>query len=620
MPQHFQLRAPGQTQMTERLDLQGSTSFYVSPNAKNETESPIRGSAIVSILGKNYNIGLNHKVKDYEDPEPSTYKWSYILLNGQTSTPASKRQIDTCYRQVNCEVNKISYGFPTYAVQQTDLDFDNVSESAGKYQSFPSMTLNGTVYHVLFWFYMYYKPMVDNGDGSYTPPTDDDSSAATRIARIPCRPTVGPVPFYLKGAKILYRIEWDTQDNDGSFWYDNWASFISAWTGFVQNYKAGTGIYTDLEFSYYIAVTSVDYNDGLVMRGTDSIVISEIADDNGDIHGAKNLYAIISQQKGYLEFHMGCVPVNANAWQGGDGDRSTWRLLNAISLSELIACRLPEYTGTTPGDYLNGSCQYTPEFKVRSSTSAGRGAPANVYDGLPITPDGGGFTYYYQYIGKPVIFGLYKHQPSGYELEWMKPYYKSLSDNDSEKWLPGINILGSQLVDPHKLNQEGNGLVFVDGQPYLGGVIMGKHYAFKLLPLRILISYGTDWGYAGKGVNEVTYYNNGNSAVTVNDLVNRAVFSEYVDPLDQDKNSVATIMSRRWSMMTDFSAYKSLLHIMMVPVLFTDFYLETENPWGGSGRTGIGRLWFSPSSLQDSDQSEFILRQVAINVPRITRI
>jgi hypothetical protein len=61
---HFQLREDGSSTMVEQLELSGSKSFYVSPNSKNETQAPIRGSAIVSILVKIYNINLTHKLKD----------------------------------------------------------------------------------------------------------------------------------------------------------------------------------------------------------------------------------------------------------------------------------------------------------------------------------------------------------------------------------------------------------------------------------------------------------------------------------------------------------------------------------------------------------------------------
>ena len=74
MSSHYKLKATieGVEVVGESLELTGNKAFKVFPVEKNNTGAPIRGSAVVSILGKNHSISLNHKVNDSPDPEPSS--------------------------------------------------------------------------------------------------------------------------------------------------------------------------------------------------------------------------------------------------------------------------------------------------------------------------------------------------------------------------------------------------------------------------------------------------------------------------------------------------------------------------------------------------------------------
>lgn len=624
---HFQLRKPGESTMAEQLEFTGPGSFYVSPNAKNETPSPIRGSAIVSILGKNYPIGLTHKVKDYEDPELSATKWSYItnlMLSGDTPVPDSSiKDQDTGYTRASCgktTYDSVGWETQTIIISKPYTTYQALLDKVGDFSGSHGGTTysRGMQYMSLFTFTMYYKYGTDSG-GTIVPPSDDGTPASNK-ARIPCRPDVSGAPDWIIGSSLAYIIEYKTSAGSSvtTRTFRVWSEFSTFWDN-IQTDPA----YYDAIF-YYVWEAQVQFNSSLVQRGSSTVTVSEI--DNGKgigIHGAKPLYLIISQQEGFVEYNIGSMPVGSDAFYGG-----YWHIdYNNIAAWKLAQHRLPVYQGTTPGDAYNGSCQFHPEFKIRTSINAGRGAPADVYteSGVPLAPDAGGFVLKYQYIGKPVIFGMYKDSPLGKEIEYMKPYYKRDDSNDPEAWLPkegkSRSLLGTQLICPFKLNDGGNGLVFKEGLPYLGGVFSGNHYSLQMIPLRMVLHLGNEYGWAGQGVNEVTYFNNGNSAVTSTDLINRALFAEYVDVMDPTKNSYGTMMSRKWEDLfingEPTSSLNYLLQIMYIPVLHTDFYLENiDFP---SGRS-FGRLWFSPASALDNEQNEFILRQVMIDSPVITRI
>lgn len=629
MSSHYKLKATieGVEVVGESLELTGNKAFKVFPVEKNNTKAPIRGSAVVSILGKNHSISLNHKVNDSPDPEPSSTKYSYIMnmyVSGTTPVAAAdKENQDTAYVMASC--GKTTYDSTGHSTQKIIISDAYTTQAAvraavGDFSSYAGgVEYNRGSVMTLITFVMYYKFAEEVGGVVVPPPVPDEDTPASHRKRIPCRPSAAVNDWIVNGS-VGYIVEFKATES-GAWqrrFFNAWNDFIAFWDSIYTN----TTDYYDMVF-YYIYQGIVQFNSSLNER-VGPITITEI--DNGKgvgIHGAKNLYLVPAQQEGFKDYNLASVPVDSNAYSGG-----FWHIdYTQLTGWKLAQHRLPVYQGTTPGDIYNGSCEYHPEFKIRTSINAGRGAPADVYAeaGLPLAPNADGFVLKYQYIGKPVVFGMYSDSPLGKEVEFIKPYYKKDDSNDPDAWLPkngkSRSLLGTQLLCPFELNGGGDGLIFKEGLPYLGGVDMGNHYSLQLIPLRLLLSLGNEYGWSGQGVNEVDYFNNGNSAVTSADLINRAMFVEYTDPMDPTKNSYGTIMSRKWEdtwLNGDPSlGLTHLLEVMFVPVLHTDFYLENVD--FPSGR-GFGRLWFSPALVQDGDQTEFILRQIVISSPTITRI
>ena len=122
MSSHYKLKATidGTEVVGESLELTGNKAFKVFPIGQNNTKAPIRGSAVVSILGKNHSISLNHKVNDSPDPEPSSTKYSYIMnmyVSGTTPVAdADKENQDTAY--VMASRGKTTYDSTGHSTQK----------------------------------------------------------------------------------------------------------------------------------------------------------------------------------------------------------------------------------------------------------------------------------------------------------------------------------------------------------------------------------------------------------------------------------------------------------------------------------------------------------------------
>ncbi len=654
---HFKLKAviDGQEVVGDRLDnLQGNQTINVFPTSKNNSNTPIKGSASIHLLTKIYNVSLTHKGKEGEDPDPSSYTWSYIAplysIGDTRVSEETKKVQDTAYVRFSCGKTETISG-NTYIREVISKPYSTLAgleETVGDFsKEHYGREINSTTLIDLIWFKMYYKNIEYDG----VVPTDDDTPESNK-SRIPCRPDVSAVPDWVTEPKLNYHI-WtysDLEHTHGNYFdFDTWEEFINYWD---NNVYLNPNV-VDASFSY-ILWAKVQPNN-LTSGRSGTITFNEISDGKGSgIHGAEPLYLKISQQEGFINYHLSSISVPLTAFSNVGSEGLGRYNIGDITTTELYEHTLPETEDDIYGHY----CIYTPEFKIRSSIDAGRGAPAKLWqrDGivssLPTKSDG--FIIYYEYIGKPVIFGIYKEMPSVMETSYIKPY----GDDEDNRYIAGSwlskstsNLLGNTLLDPIQLT-----FMWHTGTPptsgrlgwrnpshtntyhYPWGVINGKHWMFKLMPLCIK-TLGSLGQISGQGlaneVNEVEYYNNGDGAVTSEDVVNRGIYSkhywEYIpstDTIDHTgdveatKNSIATLMGRYWLGANQTESLANQLHeisqVMFLPVLFTDFYLENENPFENS-EDAIGRLYFSPGEVDESSVDSK-LHQLVINRPLITRI
>lgn len=623
---HFQLREDGSSTMVEQLELSGSKSFYVSPNSKNETRAPIRGSAIVGILGKSYSIQLSHKAKEDPDPEPSSTNWSYVenmYVTGNTpvATADVKNQDIAYVRASRGQTLYItnSYIITKLFVSKSYTQYQNLLDTVGDF----SGTTYATQYEkgdimTLMTFTMYYKYSTESG-GTVIPPVDDGTPASNK-ARIPCRPDVSSAPDWISDVAILYKIDYThSSTGSGTRNFNTWAEFISFWDSIQTN-----PAYTDAVFHYILRGT-VQFNELLNQRGSYGITISEI--DNGKgvgIHGAKPLYLNISQQEGKTLYGISMVPATANMLDTGYGK---W-FFDDLTNYEISANRLSKYSA--------GTYNLRPKFRIQSANKAFN--IATVTGGSRITnPDEAG-TVSYQYIGQPFILKVFKETANGIEKNYLRPYYKQTgTSQNTSLWKTDVNLMGAQNFNPlqydkwsgefHYLHVRNSGY-----RGFLSGPMSGNYglAIFQLIPMSLYPMFGVnpytvnddidgEGGVGTKGVNYVNRYNRYQSAMgsVSNDDTDKAAFLKWPNK-DGNNNpdhissgtveSLLSKMGKNWeNSYQNNSNYSIVDRVMMVPVLWTETRLEDSSAFRtalSNNNPGFGYYLFSPyapdSDLDDS--------------------
>lgn len=610
MASHYKLKAniDGQEVVGESLELVGNSSFRVFPVEKNETQAPIRGSAIVNILGKKHSILLNHRIKDYEDPEPSTTKWSvlYNLIGsdeegdpnmGYIRFSRGKTTYDiTASGNTKTQTIKVSYPYKSYQSLLTAVgDFSDYTE-------FKEGIKGGLV--DLFYFSMYYKYSTIDGD-TIIPPIDDGSPESNK-ARIPCRPDVSSAPYWIRNPKLLYKVITFDQGSGmrpSLHTFNTWDEFINYYDSIITNPD-----YIDIQFQY-IYQGIPDFNLSLNQKDPSTITISEI--DNGKgagIHGAKPLYVSVSQQEGKTVYGASVIPASADMldtdgiWDYDDPtefDINNNRLLKDTSM-----------LNTDPQSTYN----YTPKFRIKSSSSYYARAISAITGGSRIINPSGAGTFEYQYIGQPFIFKVFKETANGIENSFFRPYYKSLGQNSTEFWRDSINILGSQNYNPlkydgyqddfHQLHIRGGNEVGI--RNFLAGPMVGSFglYGFQLIP--ICLYRGIDGKYTEyddidgeggigtKGVNYVRRYERYESAIGGADIpgqnstdVYKAAFLKWPNS-DGNNNpdhissgvveSLPSKVGKNWEnwIKNDSATFKYIKSVLFLPVLWANKRLEDD--------------------------------------------
>lgn len=648
MASHFKLKAiiDGQEEVAEEFNnLTGNKTINVFPVSKNNGTSTIRSSAVIQLSGKIHSVPLAHKGKSGDDPEPSSVKWSYIYpLYSVGSTMVSDdivKSQDRAYVKASCGKTKEYQGqnyieiicskpYNTlYGLNETVGDF---SGDVGKVTS--STTLTDIVH-----FRMYYKNIVDG-----IIPVDDDTPESNK-ARIPGKPSVSSVPNWITDSKLSYYIWTDGTEHT----FDTWEAFIDYWDNTVV---PSTEI-VDADFSY-VFWGKIQPNNSNLRSGT--ITFDEVSDGKGaGRHGIKPLYLNMYQQEGFVKYHLGSVPAPMSTLIE-DGGRVFWSLTNPSDISEVFVSAddlakypLPEASNETYGDH----CIFTPEFKIWNNLDYNRPASVWTEKGYTIRPfeSNAGFeNISHQYIGKPIVIGAFRETPNTFERVLLRPFkefeyqssgggHGSFNPSDSgQVFYDGVDyysLLGVQAFDPFKNNADNpSEIAFRDdigghhtadySGRLLSGNINGRHWVFKLIPVSILTPEDLELSYPGNGVNEISSFNAGNSAVSSNDLVTRATYAEYYNKTSPDDNNPITLNGRQFEI-DYFSGYdednaywKKVSQILFIPVLYTDFYLEQENPFENMGSNVLGRLYFSirePGSNTDAST----LKQFVINVPSIVK-
>lgn len=604
---HYKLKANigGSEVIAESLELTGSKAFKVFPDSRNETQTPIKGSAVVSILGKNHSIQLNHKVKTHEDPEPSTTKWSYIknlYINGTTPVPASgEKDQDTGY--VRASRGKTTYGIvddtPTKTIIVSDgfINYTALMNKVGDFSNNPGGTIytNGAIM-TLFTFVMYYKYSTEQG-GQVIPPVDDGTPASNK-ARIPCRPDFSAAPDWFKNARIIYKVDYTTSSGSDSITYNNWSDFIAFWDSICTNPS-----YTDATFEYLYKGT-FEFNESFNQRGSNTVTISEI--DNGKgvgIHGAKPLYFAISQQEGKTIYGAAIVPANGNMLDS----QGMWGFSD-LSIHEIYNNKLDRFD--------SGTYNYNPKFRIKSSSSYYARSISVITNGSVITNPAGAGTFDYQYIGQPFILKIFKETANGIEKNYLRPYYKpaeATGPNSAEFWRDSVQILGSQNFNPLIYDQWSGEFHYLhvrqvsEGAGFRGllaGPMQGDYglMAFQLIPI-CLYSYGGgqytcrdyidgEGGAGTKGVNYVNRYNRYESAIGGADTpgqnstdVYKAAFLKWPNADGNNSpdhicptgvvESLLSQMGKNWEHdIQNTTIHKYIDRVMFAPVLWTQVRLE----------------------------------------------
>lgn len=617
---HFQLREDGSSTMAEQLELSGSKSFYVSPNSKNETQAPIRGSAIVSILGKNYSIQLTHKVKEtYVDPEPSSTKWSYIenlYTSGTTPVPSTEAKDqyigyirasrgNTVYNGTGA-MDKVSTILisDAYTTSQAVLDRvgdfsdSNVGTPYGKGSIFP-----------LFTFTMYYKYSTEEG-GTVIPPVDDGTPASNK-ARIPCRPDASAAPDWISNVSIGYSVSWVRADNRGITTFNNWQAFISFWDSIQTDPD-----YTDAVF-YYILQGTVAFNELLSQRGSNTITITEI--DNGKgigIHGAKPLYLYISQQEGKNTYGASIIPASTYT----PDDLGRWTFTNPTEYaiySNKAGIRSQGIYNLKPKFRIDSA---HPVFSIALMTHTRLGYPEGEVQFVD-----------YQYIGEPFIVKLFKETANGVEGLCMRPYYKQTDTSSvggTEFWRDSINLLGSQNFNPIQYDSQDDELHHYahlrnSGYRVFGPVAGYGTVIFQLVPIGLYKKGGSSYTYTDERfTNYGTRYINYQCAMLYEDRYN-AAFLKWPNPDGNNSPShidirgywenIPSYIGKRWeSELQNDASFKFIDRVMFIPVLWTGLKIEDNENFRNALINSV--IEFDPYRLSpDIQDSEIDASPTAIN-------
>ena len=619
---HYKLKATidGSEVIAESLELTGSKAFKIFPDSRNETQIPIRGSAVVSILGKNHSIQLNHKIKEYEDPEPSTTKWSYITdmyLTGDTPVPATDiKSQDTGY--VRASRGKTTYdsqGFMTQKIiiSKSYTTYSNLLSTVGDF----SGTHYGTEYDKtmqymdLFHFTMYYK-YATIVDTQVIPPVDDGTPASNK-ARIPCRPDVSGAPDWIVNSGIGYVIDYKTSAGATPVrrFFRLWSEFIAFWDA-IQTDPA----YYDATF-FYLWEGQVQFNELLNQRGSNTVTISEI--DNGKgigIHGAKPVYLIISQQEGRNTYGASVIPATSDMLDTGYG---IWEF-DDLTIAQIANNRL---TAAAKGTY-----NLKPKFRISSVNKAFN--IATVTGGsMIVNPDEAG-TLSYQYVGQPFILKVFKETANGIEKDYLRPYYKQEGTSQSTSlWKSSINLMGSQNFNPLQYDSYDGEFYYlhmrdIGCRGFLAGPMQGNYgmCILQLIPMSLYPMFGLnpytvnddidgEGGVGTKGVNYVNRYTRYESAMgsAGNDDKYKAAFLKW--PNEDGNNepdhispgiieSLLSKMGKNWE--HDYqnnSNYTIVDRVMMVPVLWTETRLEDDATFRTkliNGDLGFGNYLLSPNA------------------------
>lgn len=593
---HYKLKAniSGQEVIGESLELTGSKSFKVFPTSINNTKAPIRGSLVVNILGKSHSIPLTHKIKTYDDPEPSSTKWSYVIdlmVNGDNPVPeADIKSQDIGYvRASRGKTTYDSHGFVSQKIiiSKPYTTYQALLNKVGDFSGNHGGTEydKNMVYMSLFKFIMFYKYATIQ-DTVVIPPVDDGTPASNK-SRIPCRPDVSGAPDWIVSSVISYVITFKTsaEATPENRYFRVWNDFITFWDSIQTN-----PTYYDATF-YYIWEGGVQFNESLNQRGSNTVTVVEI--DNGKgvgIHGAKPVYLNISQQEGKNIYGASVIPATIDMLDTVNG---IWEF-NDLTDAQVYNNKLSLHS--------QGTYNLRPSFRISSVNKAFN--IATVTGGsVIVNPDGAG-TLYYQYVGQPFIFKVYKETANGIERISFRPYYKQTETSIyTSLWKSSVNLIGAQTFNPlqyDESSQEFHYLHLRDSgyRGFLSGPMSGNFglCIFQLIPMCLYPMLDSNpWtvsdeldgdGGVGKGVNYVKRYNSYQSAMGSagdNDRY-KAAFLKWPNE-DNNNNpdhispgiteSLLSKMGKNWEhTYQNEGSITNIDRIMMVPVLWTETKLE----------------------------------------------
>lgn len=620
MSSHYKLKATieGVEVVGESLELTGNKAFKVFPVEKNNTGTPIRGSAVVSILGKNHSISLNHKVNDSPDPEPSSTKYSYIMnmyVSGITPVAdADKENQDTAY--VMASRGKTTYDSAGHPFQKIIISDAYTTQAAvraavGNFSSYTGgVEYNKGNVMTLITFVMYYKFAEESGGVVVPPPVPDEDTPASHRKRIPCRPSAAVNDWIVNGS-IGYVVEFKATESGAwqQRFFNAWDAFIAFWDSIYTN----TTDYYDMVF-YYIYRGTVQFNE-LLNERTGPITITEI--DNGKgvgIHGAKNLYLVPAQQSGKTTYGAAIIPATANMLDTGYG---MW-FFDDLTITQIVNNRL---TGE------GGTYNLKPKFRIQSANKAFN--IATVTSSLISNPDGAG-TLSYQYVGQPFILKIYKETANGITKDYLRPYYKQEGTSQSTSlWKSSINLMGSQNFNPLKYDGSVDGVHAlhvrdIGYRGFIAGPMQGNYgmCILQLIPMSLYPMFGLnpytvnddldgEGGVGTKGINYVNRYTRYESAMgsAGNDDKYKAAFLKW--PNEDGNNdpdhispgiieSLLSKMGKNWEHdYQDNGNYTIVDRVMLVPVLWTETRLEDDATFRTkliNGDLGFGNYLLSPNA------------------------
>ena len=312
MPQHFKLKANigGSEVVSESLTMSGNNfSFKVLPTENNTSQQDIHASVVLTHNNKSYSIALNHRSsnEDYQDPEPSISKWSYVddlYVSYDAADPDNPVRVD------ETDAKSFQYGYlyveagmynnnGNLTQEPIDIGYVFTTESMAKnslinYCKDKTLRLDEP-YEKLCRFKMFYKlPTIDPITGDPVIPTDDGTPESNRL-RLPCKVEF-QAPYWLTNTHVTfikYRIKTTSINSEVvETDYDDWDTFRSAW----ETVRLNTTDYSDVKFYGYLCSDILHNEQG--QRGPDTIVIQEVPQEiNGvwKVSGAKPLHIYIGQ-------------------------------------------------------------------------------------------------------------------------------------------------------------------------------------------------------------------------------------------------------------------------------------------------------------------------------------